>query len=819
MRSKILPTIALFVLALAASQPLHAAVKDEWLQVRTKNFNLIGNASEKEIRRVGAKLEQFRETFRLLFAGSKLDAPIPTNVVVFRSDSSYRPFKPKRGDGKIDNFIAGYFQPGDDVNYITLAAGGTDADTFGTIFHEYVHFIVDTNLGKSNIPAWFNEGLAEYYQTFEMEGDLKAKLGMPQGGHLSLLRENKLLPLDSFFNTSNAGLHGHGSHSRSIFYAQAWAVVHYLVANNKTAGIDSFLKLSMRGSVDEKAFQQAFQMTYAELEKELRKYVTRATYTVSVATFKEKLAVASEMTVTPLSDAESNAYLGDLLYHTRRHDDAEPYLTAALAADPNQSMANTSMGMVKVRQRKYDEAKAYLDKAIAGDPRNHIAYYQLAYLLSRESRDDFGYVSAFPAGKAERMRELLKRAIEINPTFTESYELLAFVSIVTNDKFDEGIAAMVKALQYRPGNQRYTLRIAELYLRQEKFKEAADLINRVAKTADDEQVKSQAEDLLRQLDARNALMAQNAEARKRYEAAIAAGAKDGGVRPYLIQRGADGKEPTPEDVKRQAQDFEIRAINRELRKPLDAEVRLMGRIEKINCKGAAIWYDISSDSGILTLTSKDFQGLHLSAYVAQAADAEIACEAKPSSMKAVLTYRPAAANAKPTGKGELIAIEFVPDHFRILDTAESAERVSDTGPITVGPATNTVDADRSPAAPPERVDRRDFIFDQIRGSLRKPAAGEKRILGLIEKSECTSKGVFFFVKAGTQFFKLSGSANAQPEIKGFTQDIENVQIGCGMKALDVPVVVTYRETVDKKSKSNGELVSLEFVPKDFALEQ
>ena len=184
-----------------------------------------------------------------------------------------------------------------------------------------------------------------------------------------------------------------------------------------------------------------------------------------------------------------------------------------------------------------------------------------------------------------------------------------------------------------------------------------------------------------------------------------------------------------------------------------------------------------------------------------------------------MTYKPAAANAKATSNGELIAIEFVPDHFRILDAAETAEKVSDTSPITVRPATSTVDADRVPAAPPERVDRRDFMFDQIRGSLRNPTAGEKRILGLIEKSECTSRGVFFFVKTGAQLFKLSGSVSAQPEIRGFTHDIENVQIGCGMKALDVPVVVTYRETVDKKSKSNGELVSLEFVPKDFTLEQ
>ena len=104
--------------------PVDASAKDEWIQVKSKNFFLIGNASEKEIRKVGTRLEQFRETFRNLFRGINLNSSIPTNVVVFKSKSSYRDFKPKRADGKIDEFVAGYFQGGEDVNYITLSDGG-----------------------------------------------------------------------------------------------------------------------------------------------------------------------------------------------------------------------------------------------------------------------------------------------------------------------------------------------------------------------------------------------------------------------------------------------------------------------------------------------------------------------------------------------------------------------------------------------------------------------------------------------------------------------------------------------------------------------
>src|SRR5215813_13542485 len=165
-RSFVLAALFASVL-LVVSSPVLA--KDEWLQVRSKNFYLIGNASEKDIRKVGTRLEEFRETFRLLFLNVKLTASIPTNVVVFKSDSAFKPFKPLRGDGKADNFVAGYFQAGDDKNWIAVSTEGDDKDMYSTIFHEYVHFIVNTTFGKSEIPPWFNEGLAEYYSTFSIE--------------------------------------------------------------------------------------------------------------------------------------------------------------------------------------------------------------------------------------------------------------------------------------------------------------------------------------------------------------------------------------------------------------------------------------------------------------------------------------------------------------------------------------------------------------------------------------------------------------------------------------------------------------------------
>ena len=72
------------------------SAKDTWVSVRTKNFFMIGNANEKEIRKVALRLEQFREVFTHLFPNMKFNTPVPTTVIVFKSDALTRLSNPAR---------------------------------------------------------------------------------------------------------------------------------------------------------------------------------------------------------------------------------------------------------------------------------------------------------------------------------------------------------------------------------------------------------------------------------------------------------------------------------------------------------------------------------------------------------------------------------------------------------------------------------------------------------------------------------------------------------------------------------------------------
>src|SRR4030095_6396872 len=106
--------------------------RDTWRSVRTNNLFVIGNADPEKLRQVAAWLEFFHSSFARLISRNVLDASVPTTVIIFRDDASFQPFKPLY-QGRPAN-IAGFFQPGDDVNYIAISLDGDNRDPYSTAF-------------------------------------------------------------------------------------------------------------------------------------------------------------------------------------------------------------------------------------------------------------------------------------------------------------------------------------------------------------------------------------------------------------------------------------------------------------------------------------------------------------------------------------------------------------------------------------------------------------------------------------------------------------------------------------------------------------
>jgi tetratricopeptide (TPR) repeat protein len=626
--------------ALPAGHPAYA--KDTWVSVRSNNFFLVGNASEKEVRQVATRLEQFREVFARLFPRTTFNSPIPTTVVVFKSDSSYRPFKPVV-DGKTLP-VAGYFQPGREVNYITLTTERREENPYAVIFHEYVHLLVNNTLGRTNIPTWFNEGLAEYYSTFDIEDDQKVYLGNLINPHIYLLRTSQLIPLDKLFAIDYHSLDRNKHDARGLFYAQSWTLVHYLIQGNegkRARQLGIFLDQLRQNIPAEKAFHQAFQIDYAGMQRELKDYVQRHSYRGQIVTLKQKLEFSAEMKTAPITDAEAQAFLGDLLFHIRRPEDAKAKLEQALALDSKLAMAHASLGMVLMQQKKFSEAKEHLQQAVADNSTNYLAHYYYAYALSREFMTEGQLVHDYPAETARRMRAELARAIELKPDFPESYHLLAFVNLVTGEQLDESIVMIERAVALSPGSEEFLFVLAQLYIRKQDIEGARKVLGPLAATGADPQIRARAGSLLASISSMEEALARFRAGRE--------------------ERAADVVVDTQTDVVTNTDPASY--LRDALRKPEAGEKQVQGMLVRIDCDAKGIIFTLKSGNGLLRLKTASFEEIDITTFAPDVAG-EITCGVRKPQNAVVVSYLPGSDVRAKTG-GTIRSLEFVPSDFKL----------------------------------------------------------------------------------------------------------------------------------------------------------
>ena len=497
-----------------ANSPFPAAVqtRDQWRSVRTNHLFVIGNADAEKLRQVAAWLEFFHSSFARLVSRNVLDSSVPTTVILFRDEASFTPFKPLY-QGRPAN-VAGFFQPGEDVNYIAISLDPSERDPFSTAFHEYVHLHLKDNVPGT--PLWLNEGLAEFYGSMQFSSG-EATLGAPLNQYIRLLREQEMLPLATLFSIGTNSPHYNEQDKSGVFYGQSWALVHYLMLGSGNPGtrqeqFKRFLSQISRGDAPARALEDSFGMTVAELESELKAYVRRGEFSaMRIATVDpEAYASYTAMQRSSLTEGEANYYLGDLLFHINREADAERYFKQAVALEPNFLPAQAAMGLICVYQKRYAEAKKYLQKATQS-PQSYLIHYLYAFVLSRDGVSANGRISEYTPETATMMREHLLKSIKLLPTYAPSHYLLALVDLVTSERLDEALEMAQKARQLAQNRANYALLVAQVHLRRSEVTEARNILESLASSSD-AGVKSEAQALLDSLTNTNSSASANRSA-------------------------------------------------------------------------------------------------------------------------------------------------------------------------------------------------------------------------------------------------------------------------------------------------------------------
>jgi Tfp pilus assembly protein PilF len=423
----------------------------------------VSNGGEKQARHVAGQLERMRSVFQTLFPAPSADSGSPIVALALKDKKSFQTLEPEAylAKGQLD--LAGLFLNAPDKNYILLRMDAEGEHPYATIYHEYTHFRVRNT--SDWLPLWVNEGLAEYFQNTEIWGK-EVYLGEPSPDDIQYLRQNRLLPLTTLFKVDHNSPYYHDEQKGSVFYAESWALVHYLQINDFPKRIDrlaDYVQLVSQNVDSVTAAERAFG-DLNQLQNALNLYVGQGSFQqfkAAVPTNVDETTFAVHALTLP----QANAVRADLLAYDGRTRDAHALLDNVLREDPDNLQAHETMGYLSLSEGDHQAALNWYAQAVKLGSESYLTQYRFAAM----SLMNGGHLSTEDAAAVETS---LRKAIELNPSFAPPYDALAGLYARQHERLDEAHALNVKAIALDPNNLTYRENAASVLLVQDNQADA-----------------------------------------------------------------------------------------------------------------------------------------------------------------------------------------------------------------------------------------------------------------------------------------------------------------------------------------------------------
>jgi len=464
----------IWLLFLAIATLASATPAQDWTSARSPHFVVSTDAGEKRAREIAARFEALRHIFEKLLSSEKLNTPVPLQILGFRSAKGFSQVAPSK-DGKPDQGIVGVFQTGGDMNFIAIDLSTESG--FPIVFHEYAHSVLHANF--RNLPLWFDEGVAKYYETAKMDKGHMQIGASPK--HLdSFLYHRGLMPVvDLFGVTQESKIYGENSESRELFYDQSWVMVHYLFDKQKMGNFGKYMELTVNQHKPiPEAIEAAFGMTPTKFDSEIASYLNLSLRQVFNIDDPESIDENSFVT-QPLASEDAEALIANMHAHSNdRHEKAVEEYKEVLRKNPNQVDANLGLGYDALVSKNYDQSEAYFRKAVSADKKNARSQFFLGILQLRRTSPD--------ENKQEYLIDAwnhLKAATTLNPEMAVAHSELAYALSKLGDK-DGAIKEATLAARLNKGNESYFVDLAEFYFEFKKYEQAKAVFEQLLSSND-----------------------------------------------------------------------------------------------------------------------------------------------------------------------------------------------------------------------------------------------------------------------------------------------------------------------------------------------
>ena len=412
-----------------------SAVAGDWKMAETPHYRLVTQASDREATQWMRDFDQFILSTAALLKIDSRSLP-PLTVVIFDRDKNYTPYKVLRPNGQVAS-VAGQFIRMPTWSVIGMPLEGEKALTRSTIFHEATHWLASVD--ESRQPAWFSEGIAEMFSTFDRRGD-NVSWARPLAEHLALLQWGTL-PLREFLVEPSAIFDRDGRTEK--FYAQAWAFTHFMTLAEDSRRRPLMIRFlqNFRTLSGEAAMQATFGDALPELERDFGRYLSQRSFGYITQPVQQ---AAPPPALRPAPPAVVEAALGRLALGSGRFDVAKRHATRLDELDPRAPQGQEILAYLALDQDQEAEAVLHAEEALHRGSKD-----SGMYLLMGDS-----YLRGDNAGRpnAELARvNLYENAINLAPLRRASYEKLADALLMLDNPREEDLRFLNTGLKVFPG--------------------------------------------------------------------------------------------------------------------------------------------------------------------------------------------------------------------------------------------------------------------------------------------------------------------------------------------------------------------------------
>jgi Tfp pilus assembly protein PilF len=464
------------------------ASTDQWIEARSQHFTVLSDANEKQARHILDQFERMRWMFQTLFPKANVDPIEPIVVLAAKNQHTFEAMEPAAYLGKGQLKLGGYFLSITDKNYVLLNLDAQSEHPYATVYHEYTHLQFKADLAW--MPLWLNEGLAEFIQNTDIR-DKDVLLGQPSTDDILYLRQNRLIPLAVLLGVDSQSPYYHQEQKGSVFYAESWALTHYLEITDSQKGtkmLSRYIDLVSQGEDSATAGEKAFG-DLGKLQKALDSYIQASSYRQFVLSSAAAPIDESAYKVTPIARIQADAARADVLAHVQRQGEARTLLDELLKADPDNAQVHETMGSLELAADHREEARNWYEQAVNLDSQNYLAHYYFASLSMGSIREDDAAIEAS-----------LRTAIRLNPRFAPAYDRLASFLATKRQKLDEAHMLNLQAIALDPGNLNYRMNAANVFMSQDRYPDALNALRIAQKVARNPAETAKVEEEMKQVE-------------------------------------------------------------------------------------------------------------------------------------------------------------------------------------------------------------------------------------------------------------------------------------------------------------------------------